>query len=717
MGFGKLPAMLPLCVAVLMARDAMALGLGAANLDSRLGEPLFARIPIFGAEGIGSEQVRVTLKPVTDPGTGAEVASVDTRNLSAVGEVGEEGRGTIYLRSSNPVDEPYLHFMVNIRWPGGQLSRAYTFLLDLPESPIPVSANTASLNTVPLNNNPSTITSPASLSAQADISVAPGFSSRSVNRLATDKQQTISADTAFYTTTRGDSLWRVARRAALAKGGTTNEWMTRLFRNNPRAFIRSNRNLLKERVTLDLFESLELGSASVEVLVDTQLQQAAASELRSAAADIARPPASDRQNRVLGRETDAVVEPAGNVVTEDQLLQQNLSDVRSQVADVSANIALMTEKLLSLQTQLETLQSQAVTLNTPAAVDTAAFEPPMGELLDSAETVESVDGLASADFAQDDGVIVGESTTVSTSMNTSLNEDNDIAAGAEPDDKGRVAAAPDVERSAVAMNNTTSSSWSWLWWLVPVIGALLLLIRYRQDRAVTVSKRDDLISRGDLADVNAAIAAKAQADRAVAKNHFDDVFTALDASPVGTQKTTVTPSMQALEPRARELKSNTKVELNDRASLPGGKLGSASLADIEDDFFADLDEDALKQRGGLNNEAAFLSRDIPNFDESWSASQSVRDKDSLARASACMAMGDYMGARQILERDIACNDDISLKVQLLDVHAHCGDQDEFENLVLQMEFAGADKQLLREIGVLRELLLKNTDSVKKKRVD
>jgi hypothetical protein len=51
------------------------------------------------------------------------------------------------------------------------------------------------------------------------------------------------------------------------------------------------------------------------------------------------------------------------------------------------------------------------------------------------------------------------------------------------------------------------------------------------------------------------------------------------------------------------------------------------------------------------------------------------------------------------------------------VHAHCGDQDEFENLVLQMEFAGADKQLLREIGVLRELLLKNTDSVKKKRVD
>lgn len=717
MGFGKLPAMLPLCVAVLMARDAMALGLGAANLDSKLGEPLFARIPIFGAEGIGSEQVRVTLKPVTDPGTGAEVASVDTRNLSAVGEVGEEGRGTIYLRSSNPVDEPYLHFMVNVRWPGGQLSRAYTFLLDLPESLSAASVNTANLNTVPLSTSPSTITSRASLIVQTDVRGAQGLSSSSVNRLAADKLQTISVRTAFYTTVRGDTLWSIARRAAGEKGGTTNEWMTRLFRNNPSAFIRSNRNLLKERVTLDLFESVGGGSVPVDVFVDRQLQQATVPELSSSTADIARPPDSDRQNRVLGRETDVVVEPAGNVMTEGQLLQKNLRDVRNQVADVSANIALMTEKLLSLQTQLETLQSQAVILNTPAAVDTAAFEPPMGELLDSAETVGSVDGLASADFAQDDGVIVGEPTTVSTSMNTSLSEDNDIAAGAEPDDKGRVAAAPDLELSAVAMTNTTSSSWSWLWWLVPVIGGLLLLIRYRQDREVTVSKGDDLISRGDLADVNAAVAAKSQADRAVVKDHFEDVFTALDASPISTQKTTLTPAIQAIAPDAHGLKNNTKVDLNDRASLPEGKLGSASLADIDDDFFADLDEDALMQRGGLNDEAAFLSLDIPDFDESWSASEAVQAKDSLARASACMAMADYVGARQILERDIASNDDISLKMQLLDVHAHCGDQDEFENLVLQMEFAGADKQLLREIDVLRELLLKNTDSVKINRVD
>jgi pilus assembly protein FimV len=259
MGFGKLSIMIPLCVAVLMARDAMALGLGAANLDSKLGQPLFARIPIFGAEGIGSEQLRVTLKPVNDPDTGAEVASVDTRNLSAVGEIGEDGLGTIYLRSSNSVHEPHLHFMLNVRWPGGQLSRAYTLLMDLPEVLSAAAVNKGTLNTLSLSNGPSSVTGRESRSAQADIIVFPGLSSRSVNRLAADKLQNVSADTAFYTTIRGDSLWSIARRVAREKGGTINEWMTRLFRNNPSAFIRSNRGLLKERVTLDLFERVEGG--------------------------------------------------------------------------------------------------------------------------------------------------------------------------------------------------------------------------------------------------------------------------------------------------------------------------------------------------------------------------------------------------------------------------------------------------------------------------
>jgi hypothetical protein len=123
------------------------------------------------------------------------------------------------------------------------------------------------------------------------------------------------------------------------------------------------------------------------------------------------------------------------------------------------------------------------------------------------------------------------------------------------------------------------------------------------------------------------------------------------------------------------------------------------------------------QRCGFNDETALLALDYPDFDDSSSASDAVQSQDSAARALVCMALGCYVGTRQILECDVASNDDISLKIQLLDVPTRYGDHDDFENLVLQMEFAGADKQLLTEIDVLRELLLKNTDSVKKNRVD
>jgi hypothetical protein len=159
----------------------------------------------------------------------------------------------------------------------------------------------------------------------------------------------------------------------------------------------------------------------------------------------------------------------------------------------------------------------------------------------------------------------------------------------------------------------------------------------------------------------------------------------------------------------------TKAEPDDRTTSAG--TVHASLADIDDDFFADLDEDALVQRGGLNDEAEFLALDIPDLDESWLASESSQDNDAAARASACMELGDYSGARQILEHDIEVNDDVSLKMQLLDVYAHGGDQDEFENLALQVEFSAPEQELLREIDVLRELLQNNLQHFGKDRAD
>jgi hypothetical protein len=84
------------------------------------------------------------------------------------------------------------------------------------------------------------------------------------------------------------------------------------------------------------------GSASGKALVDNTLRQVPVPEFRSEVADIARPLGSDRQDGMLGVSTDLVVQPTGNVATQNHFLQKNSSNIRNQVAGVPANIGLMT---------------------------------------------------------------------------------------------------------------------------------------------------------------------------------------------------------------------------------------------------------------------------------------------------------------------------------------------------------------------------------------
>jgi hypothetical protein len=686
MGLGKLPAVLPLCMAVFMARDAMALGLGSANLDSKLGQPLFARIPIFGAEGIGSEQVRVSLHSVIDPDTGVEVGSVDTRSISAVGEMGSLGAGTIYLRSNAVVNEPYLHFLITVRWPGGQLSRAYTLLLDLPDS----IASTS--NTQVLNNAALSIAGPLNERRQS-ASILPAALSRG-GASENSPAQAMNADTRVYTTVRGDSLWSIAQRAARAKGGSANEWMERLYLNNPRAFIRNNRNLLKERVTLDLFESVVDAEVVARSAAVEPLKPARKDELRGSPSGQPGSSAEAMNNAGLRREFDLGDSSGSEALTEKQFLQESLKQVRTQVADVSANIALMTDKLAALEVQLASLNAQAISLNSEPSEEANSTPRPEAMLLESQSTDSSsqFDDGAFRDVTLDDGVIVADPAQ---SDEAEFVDDVMINGGvAEP-------AVANVDNSPVMVSQHTES-WSWLWWLsLPVIGAILLLMRNRRE-SPSSHHTDDLSVTGELSDVSAAVAAKAQADRHLSKDNFNDIFSALDAKSIGRRFENSAPDGEIDE---------AEPKLGNPAALSAGAIGNTNMSDIDDDFFADLDEDALRQHGNLEDDKEFLALDINDLERDWSASGASDEQieSFISRASACIELSDYAGAREILEEGaIIHRDNVALKMQLLDLYASSGERDEFENLASQIELSSSEASVKREIKVLREQLEKNT---------
>ncbi|WP_269619154.1 hypothetical protein [Zhongshania sp. BJYM1] len=718
MGYRKLPTMLPLCLAVFMARDALGLGLGSANLDSKLGQPLFARIPIFGAEGIGSEDVRVSLRSVTDAKTGVEIGSVDTRSISAVGEMNESGTGTIYLRSNRPVEEPYLHFLISVRWPGGELSRAYTLLLDLPEN----------LASDAVNNTQAISTASSIIGARNTSAEVLSTVSNSSNIIRRDSAaQSINADTSFYTSVRGDNLWSISKRVANAKGGNASVWMERLYRNNPKAFIRNNRNLLKERVTLDLFESVVEPESTLAYKDESVgLKQKAEHVLQST--PLEKPLAGAvRAPTVSRRDLEPLAEESTGALTEQQLILQNLNDVRNQVADASASIVAMSEKLVALQAQLESLNLEYARLNSSDSADLVPMSVPTAVQLDG-DIMQVTDGMPSdeeigADLlgaAQTDEIdltgLIGESETTNSAAQAEF-----IAAS---DDQST------LNSDATVNPVIPRQSWTWLWWLLPLFAGALLFLRKRGDKqAVSLvdNSHEDEDSES-LSDVNAAVAAHAQAQRALSKDHFNDIFSALDAKTVGARHGVATSPSKTLgqeslaETSSTASHRKTTAELDDIALSSARRAATTSLADIDDDFFADLDEDALLQGGGLEDESEFLALDIPDFDlpdagESWSLQKPEKGSDTLARVSACIELGDYEGARQILEENIATNDDFDLKMHLLDVYARCGDQDEFESLAAQMEITNSDSGLLGEIESLRDQLKSNVFFLGKGRAD
>ncbi|WP_320837458.1 hypothetical protein [Zhongshania sp.] len=703
----KMPAMLPLCLAVLVSQNAMALGLGPASLDSELGEPLFARIPIFRADGLGSEQLLVTLSPVKDDGSGIEVGSVDTRAISAVGEVDLSGNGTVYLRSDRPLVEPFLHFMLTVRWPNGSLSRAYTLLFDPP-----VNAAAGSAQGVSALQN-------------INRSSTPAIASRSESRQARPLPvaEAITAESSLYTTVRGDSLWTIALRLAKVKSGSVTLWMDRLYANNPAAFIRGNRNLLKERVTLDLFESIPEPLNPGPQALSSALPKIKKTEV-VATSSIGNPGGQLGQDKaILNRREDdgansSLADGNDEALTEKQFLQQSLVDVRSEVDRVSENITEMTARLAALQTQLEGLNNQYSQLRT------TGLDAELGdEALNSAD-----EGLANADItvADADVAMTDELLVASTEL--------------QPEQSGAVVADTTLPSSA-------SSAWQLNWrWLLPLAAfafGLLLWVRRRREEK-------DAAFNVDLSDVNAAVAARANT-----KEAFNDVFSSLD-SHSGVVKPSVSP---LVEPTLRD--EDNESDVFDSSPTPAAVdevepanavigedvfaalnlipndsteahtdelfLESADAAEtisideieLDDELFANLNDDPAPE----SDEADLVDFDLSAIDDDWltdssddslhAAENLAADGDASHRAAAALELGDFAGAKLILEDAIAECDDVNLTMQLLDVFARSNDAASFEEVALQIQFSDVDDEIMHEVDLMRALLHDGHESGKR----
>src|SRR5678816_4434305 len=108
-----------------------AAGLGKITLLSALGQPLNAEVEIVSLQ-LGEEDLSARL---ASPQAFAQ-AGIDPDPILSDVRFSIERRGGVpilRLRSSQPINEPFLELLVELNWSSGRLVREYTFLLDPPE--------------------------------------------------------------------------------------------------------------------------------------------------------------------------------------------------------------------------------------------------------------------------------------------------------------------------------------------------------------------------------------------------------------------------------------------------------------------------------------------------------------------------------------------------------------------------------------------------------
>src|SRR6266480_595720 len=271
-----------------------AAGLGQLKVISPLGQPLNAEIEI------------VSLQPGEEEGLVARLASPDVFREAGIdfnpalvtvrfAIEHRGGRPLLRVRTTQPINDPFLEMLVELQWTTGRLVREYTVLLDPPEykgpqaiaaapvvpakpaaapepkpaaeapaaQPAPEPARApapADVEAIPLPSVPAPAVEPAlapAPAAEAQVEKpAPAeaekpASAEAEKPAAEPVGEPAAAEERKVAVKKGDTLSEIARQN-LPRGANLNQMLIAIYRANEDAFIRKNVNLLRAGRILDM---------------------------------------------------------------------------------------------------------------------------------------------------------------------------------------------------------------------------------------------------------------------------------------------------------------------------------------------------------------------------------------------------------------------------------------------------------------------------------
>ena len=355
-----------------------ALGLGSIDMQSGLNQPMNAVIDLTSASGTDLSEIKIT------------IASKEAHDRSGLTRhrllsdfkfsVEQDDRGNAFVRvtSTDTVHEPYLEFMLELKWPNGHLLREYTVLVDppvtMPATPV---APVAPVSRAPV--------------AQAPVRQARPATSRTTAAPVRSAPASASTADSYGPVRRNETLWDIASRTRPGSDITVDQMMHALLRENPRAFVDNNINRLKAGVTLKIPDRTTITAISAgeaiaesrrqaqewqsgqpapaeeapavastrsdddrpEVVTDARLQLTAPEEeavTGAATASAGDPQAAAGQTETdIGKQLTLATEEAEASKAEAQELQSRVSDLEKQIETMKRLLELKDNALAGMQ--------------------------------------------------------------------------------------------------------------------------------------------------------------------------------------------------------------------------------------------------------------------------------------------------------------------------------------------------------------------------------
>lgn len=389
MRLGKLAAAIGL-VSVMTAPGLSALGLGEITLHSTLNQPLDAEIKLLQTRDLDKGEILAALASNDDFKRAGIERNYFLTGLTFSVDLKAAGGPVLRVRSDRQVQEPYLNFLVETRWPAGRILREYTLLMDLPV--FTEDASPAVQTAKPAAPKPqNTVQRRPSLPAAATPKPSPKPKPEPRQAVQDEPESTSS----YGPVGANETLWGIANQVRPNRGVSIQQTMLAIQRLNPDAFIDGNINRLRRGQVLRIPTESEVTRLSSRAAIAEVAQQntvwsgnangdvgapidaGSSKARRNASAEQATgrvklASSSERQNGTSRGAGDGTAELSQAMEQLDKSRREN-DELKSRLSDLEAQIETM-ERLVEVSSeQMRALQLSAAEKSQQS--DSAGEEP------------------------------------------------------------------------------------------------------------------------------------------------------------------------------------------------------------------------------------------------------------------------------------------------------------------------------------------------------